>query len=277
MKAISPTRLADSGGCARSLYNSCPEYFEINENYLSSSNDQTEEQRAGKIVHNIIQYVFVGNDSEERRVRYENVLKAIENTKNNNKIDEFLIEINGNNNLEKGLIGHKIRTLLWNETGPLLDSTYNLLNDMEKKIENSKGKWKITAEDATRDVDNVQIKVLQEEMIVRTSIDLVFEFEDKVIIGELKTGSPEPYKIERWILQTQLMMKTWKIKYPKDKILGFIINGELKMKGNPLGTIRVSDFKEVEKLEYLHKDNLKPGKWQCKKCIVKDNCGSRTY
>ena len=269
MKAISPSRFADSGGCAKSLYYSCPDYFKNENNNYSSDDNQNEKQKAGTIVHNIVQYVFVGVDANERKERYNMALNAIENTKNGEAIDELIININGNKNLEKGLIGHQIRTLIWNEAPALLDCTYNLLKKLEEKINNSKGKWNITAEIGTRDIKNVKIKVLQEEMIVRTSIDLVFVYGKYVIIGEIKTGSPEPYKLEKWELQVQLMMKTWEIKYPDDKVHGFIINGELD---NRSGFKRIRNTKKVDQLEYLNKESLKPGYMQCKKCIVKDNC-----
>ena len=271
MKVISPSGLAKSGGCGKLLNHSCKRYTP-KENFSDDVDDkQNENQRAGTIIHNIVQHVFVGEDSSRREERYQKVIKATEETQYSGKIANYILEIDANKNCLRNQSYQIIREKIWEEVPTLLSIIEKILRILEKKNEGSKGKWKITAEkgneeDNMRDLMGVELTILKQKMLVDCSIDLIFEYKHIIYIGEIKSGKVDDSNMHKWKLQVQLMMETWKKKYSQDDVKGIIINSNLEkgfeiIKNTPL----------IEKLKTKDDEYLRAG-YQCRSCEFESKC-----
>ena len=271
MRTISPSKFSASGGCCKFLDLLCDKkggFLPKNRGKNDSRQNQDSSQRAGDIVHEIVQYAMDGNDNNQRNQRIEDIKKIISDIKLDFEINGHLNEIIGGENHLKGVMHDQTISRIVEETIPLIENAKKLLHHLEKIVDDSEDKWLVTSEDNTKGINKVKIKIMQEEMNSYGKIDLVFQYENYVVIGELKTGTPEDYKIRKWELQTQLMMKTWKIKYPDDKILAFIINSEL-----PNGRRRVNGTKDIDIIKNQNNDETFPG-FQCRNCPEKYVCNS---
>ena len=271
MRTISPSKFSASGGCCKFLDLLCDKKggnLPKNSRKKDSRQNQDSSQRAGDIVHEIVQYALDGDDDNQRNERIGKIIEIMKEIKSKFEIKDHLDEIIGEKKHLKGVMHDQTISRIVEETIPLIENAKKLLHHLEKIVDDSKDKWLVTSEDNTKGIKKVKIKIMQEEMNSFGKIDLVFQYENYVVIGELKTGIPEDYKIKKWELQTQLMMKTWKIKYPDDKILAFIINSEL-----PNGRIRVDGTKDVDSIKNQNNDETFPG-FHCRNCPEKYICNS---
>ena len=269
MRTISPSKFSASGGCCKHLNLLCKERkFSNKGGEKSSRQNQNSSQRAGDIVHEIVQYALDGDDNKQRNERNEKIIEKISKIKTKFEISDSLDEIIGEKKHLKGVMHDQTISKVVEETIPLINSANKLLRYLEKKIPESENKWQVTSEEHTKGINGVKIKIMQEEMTSYGKIDLVFQHENYVAIGELKTGIPEDYKIKKWILQIQLMVKSWKIKYPDDKILAFIINSEL-----PNGRLIVNGTNAIEVIKNQDRDEVFPG-FHCRNCPEKYICKS---
>ena len=213
MRTISPSKFSVSGGCCKFLDLLCGKKggeFSNKRGKRDSRQNQDSSQRAGDIVHEIVQYALDGDDKNQRNERVGKIIEIISEIKSKFEIKDYLDEIIGEKKHLKGVMHDQTISKIVEETIPLINSANKLLRYLEKKIPDSENKWLVTSEENTKGIDKVKIKIMQEEMNSYGKIDLVFQYENYVVIGELKTGIPENYKIKKWELQTQLMMKTWK-------------------------------------------------------------------
>lgn len=271
MRTISPSKFSASGGCCKFLDLLCDKKggkLPKNRRKKDPRQNQDSSQRAGDIVHEIVQYALDGDDNNQRNERIEKIIEIMKEIKSKFDIKDYLDEIIGEKKHLKGVMHDQTISRIVEETIPLIENAKKLLHHLEKIVNDSEDKWLVTSEDNTKGIDKVKIKIMQEEMNSYGKIDLVFQYENYVVIGELKTGIPEDYKIKKWELQTQLMMKTWKIKYPDDKILAFIINSELSN-----GRRRVDGTKNVDNIKDLNKEEVFPG-FHCRNCPERYICDS---
>ncbi|MDA7555440.1 hypothetical protein N8809_02200 [Euryarchaeota archaeon] len=272
MRTISPSKFSVSGGCCKFLDLLCDKKggkFSNKHGKRDSRQNQDSGQRAGDIVHEIVQYALDGDDKNQRNERIGKIIEIISEIKSKFDIKDYLDEIIGEKKHLKGVMHDQTISKIVEETIPLINSANKLLRYLEKKIPDSENKWLVTSEENTKGINNVKIKIMQEEMTSYGKIDLVFQYKNNVIIGELKTGTPEEYKIKKWRLQTQLMRKSWEIKHQNDKILAtFIINSEL-----PNGRLIVNGTNAIDNIENQNRDDVFPG-YHCRNCPEKYICNS---
>jgi len=272
MRTISPSKFSASGGCCKFLDELCNKKggnSPKNRGKNDSRQNQDSSQRAGDIVHEIVQYALDGNDNNQRNERVGKIIEIMKEIKSEFEIKDYLDEIIGEKKHLKGVMHDQTISRIVEETIPLIKSANKLLRYLEKKIPDSENKWLVTSEENTKGINNVKIKIMQEEMTSYGKIDLVFQYKNNVIIGELKTGRPEEHKIKKWRLQTQLMRKSWEIKHQDDEILAaFIINSEL-----PNGRLIVEGTNAIDNIKNQNRDDVSPG-YHCRNCPERYICDS---
>ena len=98
------------------------------------------------------------------------------------------------------------------------------LSLLEKSIPDSLGKWKITAEDSVHEISEVRRLLFGEQLYLHGDIDLIFRYQDYHVLGELKTGRKEVWKVEQWELQMQIYLDLWKEIHPDVEVAACIIH-----------------------------------------------------
>ena len=269
MRYITPSKFSKSGGCCKFLNHLCNKkrINLSNSDRINPNFGQNSSQRAGDIVHKIVQYALEGDDIYQRKERIKKIENIIVKIKLDFEINNHLDEIIGNENHLDGVIHDLTIKKIITETLPLINGAIKLLRKIEDMVPNSENKWTVTSEGETKGINDTKIKILGEEMTLHGSIDLVFEYKKFAVICELKTGTPEDYKIKKWELQTQMMAKAWKIKHPNNKILAYIINSELK-NGRREVEIKNSTVDELQNKDIIE---VIPG-FHCRECPESHTC-----
>ena len=104
-------------------------------------------------------------------------------------------------------------------------------------------------------------------MALHGSVDLVFEWEDFRILGELKTGKYTKEKEKTWKDQVAIYGGIWKEKHPDHKVSSVVFHASKK----PIWAYDVYNFSNLED------PNRRIGGPQCGDCPQKTSCEFSTY
>ena len=85
--------------------------------------NQDSSQRAGDIVHEIVQYALDGDDNNQRNERIEKIIEIMKEIKSKFDIKDYLDEIIGEKKHLKGVMHDQTISRIVEETIPLIDSS----------------------------------------------------------------------------------------------------------------------------------------------------------
>ena len=101
MRTISPSKFSASGGCCKFLNLLCDKKggnLPKNSRKKDSRQNQDSSQRAGDIVHEIVQYALDGDDDNQRNERIGKIIEIMKEIKSKFEIKNYLDEIIGEKN-----------------------------------------------------------------------------------------------------------------------------------------------------------------------------------
>jgi ATP-dependent exoDNAse (exonuclease V) beta subunit len=250
--------------------NGVTKYFRESKNNVEYSLNgsiygDTDAQATGTKAHELVQYVLESNEREEK---YEKISNALDPIEIGMELPEIIEEIIGNE-LLLGRVHDKALVKFRNEASDLLRCSNQLLDYLEK-IPGTKGKWRINIEDSIHEkvdlIPGSYHKTIFENIIfIHGNIDLIFKYEDMLVVAEMKTGSHQGWKEDTWDLQTQIYIDACEHKYPNKKVRGFAIHKSLD-----------GGFKHINRNPkwadyFVDKKDTIPGE-HCFSCNIKAKC-----
>ena len=157
----------------------------------------------------------------------------------------------------------------------LLNGALNFLDHLEKNVPPSAGKWEIKTEVSIH-LDQISENgynhsppssrvIFHEEIEIHGFIDLVYEYENIRILGELKTGSHDAVKEENWCRQVAVYADLWGEKNPEHRLACVAIHVRLT------DGFKFFEPKGFEWNSFQNKD-LKVGGPQCRSCSIRLSC-----
>ena len=266
--------LAGSSGCVPFLKGRVKNYKFLRSRPNSSSSVQKFSLELGTAVHELIQFVLK-YPSESRNEIAEQCAKDLEILRTTLKPSKLLLEAFPNKFLSKGLVVDKIMKA-WEHGSNLLRICCDFLTYLEDGLPNSKNNWDIKIEvklhknnDGSEYNHSPASKrvIFNQEMALHGSVDLVFEWQDMRILGELKTGRYSEKKEKTWKDQVSIYGDIWKEKHPEHKVSGVVFHASKK-------PIWVHEAYNFSNLEDPHR---RIGGPQCGDCPQKTSCEFSTY
>lgn len=262
----------------------CTEYlakqiysFYSKNNQPKTGKNQNIAQKLGIGIHEMIQY-FLKLPSGDRKKNLEQCKRDLEKLRQNHEdVSDLLSEAFPDDYFSGGLLYPKLMKT-WSEASPLLQDCINYLEALEERLPDSRGQWNILSEipihkqsdcgtyDHTR---GVKRDILGKEIALRGFIDLVFEWEDFRILGELKTGSHTKQKETNWSNQVKIYMDVWRDLHPDHRVYGVVLQKSLK-----------NGYKNLTKsfdFNLLVEPNNLVGGPQCTNCKINETCLQSTY
>tara|TARA_Y100001934_G_C12257687_1_gene728366 strand:- start:125 stop:973 length:849 start_codon:yes stop_codon:yes gene_type:complete len=260
----------------------CTKYLreQIYSTSKSDSPKDTEIQNISQIlgigIHEMIQF-FLELPSGARRKNLEQCQIDLEILrKNHEDVSDLLIRAFPKNYFSTGLIYPKI-SKTWEEANPLLQGCINFLEVLEEKFPDSDGQWRILSEipihkeskcGSYDHTPGVTRHILQQEITLRGYIDLIFEWKNIRILGELKTGKKTKQKESNWKNQVKIYMDVWTELHPEHTVYGVILQKNLKKGFKNL--TKCFDFSPLAEL------NNTVGGPQCRNCKFRETCQQST-
>ena len=229
MHYLPVSKIASSAGCSRQLFSEIRERSSRRRRGVFSAagnqSDRDDARLVGTGVHRVIQYVLEHPPSEREQVS-DFIRAELIGVKDNLCLPPTLKEILGQKFMNTAIRDRRLMKL-WKEGADLLNCAKNLLSYLESSIPESLGNWEITAEDSVHEMSEVRRPLFGEQLYLHGDIDLIFRYQNYHVIGELKTGRKEGWKVKQWILQMQIYLDLWKEIHPDVDMAACIIHRSL--------------------------------------------------
>jgi hypothetical protein len=275
MHYIGVSNISGSSGCNQYVFDNIKNYRGSTKN--GKNNTSGEAAKRGTAVHEIIQQVL-SLPPKSRNIKLKDYSRDLELLRKDLEASKELKNAVSGNYFGEGLIQKRI-VETWCEAVPLLEGCLNLLHYLEKRIPRSAGKWTIKVEvsihkdeSAKNDYNHkpgLTKDIFDSIVAIHGFIDLVFEFEDYRILGELKTGYYSEEKHRNWMNQVGIYLDVWVEKHPEHNVFSVVIH-----KGLENGYEWRTDAFDWNLLNDKSKRNNGP---QCSGCRFRDGCSESEH
>jgi hypothetical protein len=243
--------------------------------YSSTQSVQSLPQEVGNAVHELIQY-FLSQPASDREALANKCKEDLEQLRMNLEPSDLLRAALPDAFFEQGIRSEKI-IKTWRYGSRLLNSCMKFLREIEQQWPESVNKWKVLVEvelhtnkrESYQHSPASSRQILEREISLHGSIDLVFKFDTIRILGELKTGKHSIRKEKNWFNQVKIYMNVWKEKHDDHTVYGVVFHPSLKH-GRKMATSPY-DFQQ------LGNSDRRVGGPQCINCNERTSCEKSTY
>jgi ATP-dependent exoDNAse (exonuclease V) beta subunit len=225
-------------------------------------------QELGTAVHELIQYVLE-KPPEERRQVAEEMERDLVLLRTTQKTSALLNEALPDRFLESGLRVDKIMET-WRHGERLLDLCIHFLAELERTYEGSENKWRVDIEVKIHQNTLPEYQhappssryIVDRDVPLHGSVDLVFRWSNVRIMGELKTGNTGVEKKKTWKDQVAIYADIWREKHPEHEVHGYVFHARHK----PIPVRFEYPFSELSDFD------RRVGGPQCSDCSQKLSC-----
>lgn len=180
-----------------------------------------EPQNLGQILHELVQHVMI-QPVDER----QNAVIQMQNWLNISRKQRSLVpEIT--QLIRPGLLnGTHINSMtqdICTIGRTLLLASNRLLSHLEQQYSESEGRWEVEMEHCIHQEEVYSHMIFGEPTEIRGFIDLVFSWENIVVLVELKTGARTELSLGSWKRQIACYMHVWRELCPNVDVRGFVV------------------------------------------------------